>query len=168
MPLPVNGFDILLVAFLTMFVTIGAWRGFVREFMALLTWVIGGFAAWWGADLVAAELDGLTAEPVLRRVIGFAIVFVSVFVIGTVTAHLVHRFVLAQKAFRLPNTVLGGVVGAGRGVIIIVILFLLAGLTSLPQRGWWRDSALTPHFERLARLAGDYIPADVARHIRYG
>lgn len=168
MPLPVNGFDVLLVAVLTLFVTIGAWRGFVREFMALLTWVVAGFTAWWGADLVAAELGGLTAEPVLRQVLGFAIVFLAVFTVGTVIALLVHRFVLAQKAFRLPNTVLGGLVGAGRGVIIVVILFLLAGLTSLPQRGWWRDSALSPYFERLARLASDYIPADVARHIRYG
>jgi membrane protein required for colicin V production len=168
MSLPVNGFDVLLTAVLLLFVAIGAWRGFVREFMALLTWVVGGLAAWWLADRVAAELEGLTSEPILRQVVAFGLIFLAVFIVGTVISLLINRFVLAQRAFRLPNTILGGVVGGARGVVIVVIVFLLAGLTSLPQRSWWHESLLTPHFERLARFASGYIPSDVARHIRYG
>jgi membrane protein required for colicin V production len=163
-----NGFDLFLAAVLVVFVTIGAWRGFVREALALLTWIIGVVVAWWSAGMVSEHFTSVTDDPGVRRALAFALVFVAVFMVGTVAALLINRFVLANRSFRLPNTILGGLVGATRGMAIVVIAFMVAGLTPLPQRSWWRDATLVPYFERLALAASDYIPRDVARHIRYG
>jgi membrane protein required for colicin V production len=163
-----NGFDLLLAAVLVVFATIGAWRGFVREILALLTWVVSVAVAWWSAGMVSEHLAGFSDDPGLRHALAFALVFVAVFIAGTVVSLFVNRFVLGKRAFRLPNTVLGGLLGATRGVVIVVIAFMVAGLTPLPQRSWWRESTLAPYFERLALATGGYIPRDVARHIRYG
>lgn len=163
-----NGFDLLLAAVLIVFVTIGAWRGFVREVLVLLTWVVSVAAAWWSADMVAEHLTSVTEDPGLQHALGFALVFVAVFIVGSVSSLLINRFVLGKSSFWLPNTILGGLIGAARGTAIIVIAFMVAGLTPLPERSWWREATLAPYFERLALATSDYIPRDVARHIRYG
>src|SRR5581483_7627444 len=58
-------------------------------------------------------------------------------------------------------------VGVLRGGIIILIVFLVAGITSLPQRPWWRESLLAPYFQKVAVVVSAYIPRDIARHIRF-
>ncbi len=65
------------------------------------------------------------------------------------------------------NRLLGGCVGAAIGVVVVVFVFMMAGLTTLPSNGWWRHSLLAPYFESLAMFARDLLPTDIARHIRY-
>src|SRR3989344_8279484 len=38
-----NYFDFTLLGVLLVFIAIGAWRGFVREILSLMTWAAGGF-----------------------------------------------------------------------------------------------------------------------------
>ncbi|MCH6582848.1 MAG: hypothetical protein IH808_07480 [Proteobacteria bacterium] len=74
--------------------------------------------------------------------------------------HLVGHFVEREVE-------LGGLAGAAVGVAVVVVVFLLAGLTSLPSNGWWRHAYLTPFFESIASFVVDFLPSDIARHIRY-
>jgi membrane protein required for colicin V production len=74
----------------------------------------------------------------------------------------------SMPALKASNRVLGGFIGVCAGVAVVVLAFLLAGLTSLPQDSWWRHSTLAPFFESFAAFIGDFLPADIARHIRYG
>lgn len=162
-----NAFDYLLIAVLVAFAVTGALRGFVLEVLSLILWPLAAFIAWLLADQIAASFTGMISDPSLRMVAAFVLVFLVVFVIGTVAIFLVHRVLPLRGALRTPNVVLGGVVGFARGGIIIVIVFLVAGITSLPQRPWWRESMLTPYFQDVALTASAYLPRDVARHIRY-
>jgi membrane protein required for colicin V production len=161
-------FDVVLVVLLAVFTAIGAWRGFVRELVALLTWVAAVAVAWLFAADLAGRFAALTAEPALRQAFAFIAIFAVVFALGTVAGLMLNRLVRARQGLRLANVLLGGLVGTLRGVSVIVIAFLVAGLTSIPQRDWWRAALLTPQFERAALFASGYIPRDVARHIRYG
>jgi membrane protein required for colicin V production len=163
-----NALDIAIAALLLAFAALGAWRGFVRELVSLVTWVAACLGAWAFADSLASVFDGITQEPALRQVIAFVVIFIGVFAVGLATGLLLHRFVNRNAGLRLPNRFLGGVVGLTRGAVLVVALFLLAGLTSFPQRDWWREAALSPVFQRAALAAAHYIPRDVARHIRYG
>lgn len=162
-----NAFDYLLIAVLVAFAVTGALRGFVLEVLSLILWPLAAFIAWLLADQIAASFTGMISDPSLRMVAAFVVVFLVVFVIGTIAIFLVHRVLPLRGALRTPNVVLGGAVGFVRGGIIIVIVFLVAGITSLPQRPWWRESMLTPYFQDVALTASAYLPRDVARHIRY-
>ena len=51
--------------------------------------------------------------------------------------------------------------------VVYIVAFLIAGLTALPQQDWWRSSQIAPHIQPLAMKVADYLPRDVARHIRY-
>ena len=163
-----NSFDFLLILVIMAFTAIGALRGMVREVLSLVTWILSCLVAW----LFAGDIEGLftdmIANPELRLVAAFIVLFVLVFIIGTVAAFIIHRIIATKRAFRMPNLVFGGAIGFSRGIVVVVIVFLLAGITSIPQRPWWREAALAPFFQRFALFVGEYLPKDVARHIRYG
>ncbi len=163
-----NYFDIAILAVLLVFAGIGAWRGFVREILSLVTWGASIVVGWVFANDVARLFEGLFDDEVVRRVLGFVAVFAVVFLTGMLITFLVNRYLLKKKGFRFANALFGGLFGAVRGVVVVALVFMLAGLTSFPRSDWWREAALSPYFERVALFAAGYIPRDIARHIRYG
>jgi len=164
----VNTFDIAVLAVLLVFTVIGAWRGFAREILSLLTWAAAIVVGWLFADQAAHLFEGLVDDDVVRHVAAFVALFAAVFAAGMLVNFLVNRFLLKKKPARLANFLAGGLFGALRGAVVIALVFLLAGLTSFPQRDWWRQALLAPYFERAALYVSGYIPRDIARHIRYG
>lgn len=163
-----NGFDLIILAILGLFVALGAWRGLLSEVISLLTWVLSVALAWFYAAPVSRLFTGLVEDEALRQLLAFTLIFAGVFVLGLVSTWLLHKYFPLKHAFRLANTVLGGLVGAARGAVIVIAAFLVAGLTPIPERAWWRDAAVAPFFERAAIYVAGYIPRDIARHIRYG
>jgi membrane protein required for colicin V production len=163
-----NLFDVVLIMVLVAFVAVGALRGMVREIMSFVTWVAATVVGWLFASEVEGYFKNVFGEYALRMVVAFMVLFAATWVLGFVIGMLAQRFVAGRRGLNLPNLLVGGIIGLARGVILIVIAFLFAGITSVPQRSWWRESAVAPHFESLARRAAGYLPQDVARHIRYG
>jgi membrane protein required for colicin V production len=165
--LGLNAFDGLMLVVMIAFAITGALRGFVLEALSLILWPLSAFAAWLFADQAAALYTSLITESQLRMVAAFVTVFLLVFVVGTVVVYFIHRALPLRGPLRTSNAVLGGIVGGVRGGIIIVIVFLVAGITSMPQRPWWRESVLTPYFQKAAIKVSGYLPSDIARHIKY-
>ena len=163
-----NAFDYMLIAVLVTFAITGALRGFVLEVLSLILWPLAAFVAWLFAEGIGVWFKGVISDPQLRTVAAFVAVFLAVFILGTIVVFVIHRGLPLRGALRTPNVIMGGLVGIVRGGVIIIIVFLVGGITSLPQRPWWRDSLLAPYFQKVAVSVSDYLPRDVARHIRYG
>lgn len=162
-----NVFDYVLLGIVVGFTLIGLLRGFVREMLSLALWPLAAVVAWIFANDVAAYLTFL-ANSTVRRVAGFSIIFIVVFVIGALLIGLILRKLSPSGALQVPNMLLGGIVGAARAGVIVTIVFLVAGITPLPQRSWWTQSLLAPYFEHAARTVSEYLPEHVARDIGYG
>lgn len=162
-----NAFDYLLIAVIVAFALTGALRGFVLEVLSLVLWPLAAFVAWFFADTVADWFMSWISDTQLRTVAGFVAVFLTVFIVGTVAVFLIHRALPLRGALRAPNVILGGLVGTLRGAVIIIIVFVVGGVTTLPQRPWWREAYLAPYFQQAAVAVSAYLPRDVARHIRY-
>lgn len=167
MPIPLNSFDYLMIVVLVAFAIVGAIRGFVLEMLSLVLWPLSAFIAWLFAEQVASYFQSLISDPQLRVVAAFLAVFLIVFIVGTIVVYFIHRALPLRGVFRKPNVLLGGLVGILRGAIVILIVFLVAGVTSLPQRPWWRESVMAPYFQKAAVTVSAYIPRDIARHIRF-
>jgi membrane protein required for colicin V production len=163
-----NGFDLLILAMLALFAALGAWRGLLSEMISLLTWVLSVVLAWFYAAPLSRLFRGLVEDEALRQLSAFVLIFAAVFVLGLVSSWLLHKYFPLKRAFRLANTMLGGVVGLARGGVVVTAVFLVAGLTPIPERAWWRNAAFAPFFERAALYVAGYIPRDIAEHIRYG
>ena len=163
-----SGFDIVIGFIVVLFVVIGTWRGFVREVMSLVTWILACVVGWFFADTISGWFGDLIHDQALQLVAGFLALFIIVYIIGTIAGFVAHKLISTKQALKISNHVLGACTGIARGVVMLVIVFLLAGLTTIPQRDWWRGSFFAPYFQSLALAASRFLPSDIARHIRYG
>jgi uncharacterized membrane protein required for colicin V production len=60
------------------------------------------------------------------------------------------------------------VFGVARGVLIVVIAVLLAGLTTLPREEWWQNALLAPPLVIAALSLRPWLPQALARRLDYG
>jgi len=74
------------------------------------------------------------------------------------------------KATGLSGTdrMLGIFFGLARGIAIVTVLVLLAGLTPLPKDPWWHESQFIPHFQQLAMILRGLLPPQYAAYFNFG
>lgn len=159
-------FDYAVLAVMAASLLLGLWRGVVSEILALLAWVVAFVVARLFATDVAPVFGGLVPDGALRYVAGFATVFVGVLVVFTI-GRLVVRLLLKAIGLGWADRTLGAVFGVGRGVLLALVGVLLGGLTPLPKESWWREAVLAPPLETAIIAAKPWLPAEVAKRIRY-
>jgi membrane protein required for colicin V production len=164
----VNVLDFAVLATIAVFAAIGALRGFVRSTFFLVNWMLAGAIAWLLAAPIASIFKHTIDDPLARTLTAFVLLFAVVFVVGLFVSSALHKMIESIPVLKASNRLLGGIVGSAIGIVVVVLAFMLAGLTSLPHNGWWRHSLFAPYFESLAAFASDLLPADIARYIRYG
>jgi membrane protein required for colicin V production len=101
------------------------------------------------------------------HVIAFALIFVGVLVAGALVAYVLGKFVRAA-GLGFVDRFLGAVFGVARGVIIVVLAVLVAGLTTLPRHDWWQNAALGPPLVAAALALRPWLPAAWAERLDYG
>lgn len=141
-------------------------RGFVREVLSLLSWVAAFVAASAFAGTVAPMLPSGIPNDSLRMLAAFLLVFgATLLLMIFITLAIVELVRVVGLGF--VDRVLGLAFGLVRGLLIVLVAVLLAGLTRLPEDRGWRDAMLSQPLEVLALLVRSYLPADLARRIRY-
>jgi membrane protein required for colicin V production len=159
-------FDLVIVGLLALFAGIGALRGSLRELLSLGVWLLALASGWLFADAVGTWFEAIE-DTELRRLLAFLAIVVAMLAFLSLAAF-VLRQLLPRPAPSLANRVGGALLGALRGGALVVVLVLLAGLTSLPNKDGWRDSPLVGVFQPAARTVLDWLPTTVARQFRYG
>jgi len=161
-----TAFDYAVLAVIVFSVLLSVIRGLVREVLALLAWAVGFIAAsLLGADL-AVLLPPEVAGDRLRLLTGFAGVFVAVLLAMSLLAVIAAKLVRGA-GLGIEDRLLGGVFGAVRGVLVVLVLVLLAGLTSLPAEPVWREAVLSHPLEQFASHVKGWLPARFAQRITY-
>jgi membrane protein required for colicin V production len=159
-------FDYFVIGVVALSLLIGIWRGVVSEILALVAWIVAFFAArTWSGQTGELLASGLT-DPAWRHVAGFVAVFVAVLILFTL-ARWVLSLLLSAVGLAPLDRLLGAVFGVARGVLVAWVAVMLAGLTALPQQQWWRQALLAPPFETAVLAAKPWLPADLAKRIRY-
>jgi membrane protein required for colicin V production len=111
-------------------------------------------------------LESTISHPSARMVASFVVLFAITLILGGLIGFLVS--VLAKKSGLTFMERLGGmVIGVVRGMIIVTVVVMLAGLTPLPKDSWWVRSTLIPPFQLLAVWLRDHIPSGLAEYISY-
>ena len=161
-----NGADLAIIAVLALSVVIGVIRGLVVEVMSLVSWVAAAFAAMYFGPLVGEWFAGSVTLPSARVALGYSIVFVLALLAGGIVIYILRKIV---KGTGLSGTdrMLGLVFGMARGLVIVVALVLLGGLTPFPRDAWWKESRALPAFEEMATYASAWLPDALRRHIDF-
>ena len=139
-------FDYFVLAVMAISLLVGVTRGVVSEILALVAWVAAFIAArLWAVPLGNLLLADLP-DPLWRQLAGFVAVFAAV-LIGFALLRWVTTLLLKAVGLRPLDRVLGALFGVVRGMLVLLILVLLAGLTPLPQQQWWRQATFAPPLE---------------------
>jgi membrane protein required for colicin V production len=161
-----TAFDYVVIAILAASMVLGVWRGVVGEIIALVAWVLAFFAAkWWGAELAQAFFTGI-ADPALRIVAAWVVVFVAVLVIMAILRLAVHGL-LKALGLSLSDRLLGFVFGAARGLIIVLALVAVGGMTMVPKEKWWSEAYLSAPLETAVLAGRHWLPPEVSKRIRF-
>jgi membrane protein required for colicin V production len=158
-----TGFDSAVVAIVLVSAVLGLWRGLVYEASSLAGWVLAYLAARAFAPEVAPMLPISESLRMAAACIGL---FIAVLIICSIAAWML------SKAIRLVglgwmDAFLGFVFGMARGVLVVLTLVLLAGMTALPQQPFWRDAKLSGPLQRAALIAKQALPPAMARQLHY-
>jgi membrane protein required for colicin V production len=149
-----------------LFAGIGALRGMLREFLALAVWILALASGWLFADAVSTWFDVLP-DADLRHMLAFLVIVLVMLGVLTLAAFVLRKL-LPRPEPGLTDRGVGAVLGTVRGAAVVVVMVLLAGLTSLPKKADWRDSHLVGIFQPVAGKLLEWLPSSVARQFRYG
>jgi membrane protein required for colicin V production len=148
--------DWAIIAIIAISSLISLSRGFVKEALSLLTWIIAGVVAWMFGGALSQHLGEFIETPSARVIAACAILFIVTLLVGALVNYLIGELI---RVTGLSGTdrFLGMVFGAARGGLLVVVLIGLLSLAPVQQDPWWQQSTLLPHFLLVADWSKNLI-----------
>ena len=153
--------DLFMIAVVLLSVLLGILRGLVHEVMSVLGWLVAWLAAQAWAAPVGLKAAWMPMSPVARHALGFVLSFVVVLFAWRLLAWLISQ-VLKATPLAPVDRLLGGVFGALRAVLIVLVLVTLAGLTPLARQPFWAQSRSVAATQWLLDSLTPLLPDDWA------
>lgn len=161
-----TAFDYAVLLIVGFSVLLSVMRGMVREVLALLSWV----AAFWVAKAYAVHFAPMLPKGIpdqeLRLLAAFLVLFLVTLLLASLLTIALSELIKTVGLTFLDRG-LGALFGLVRGGVIVMVLVLLAGLTSLPRQPLWQNAMFSAPLEAAAIAIKPWLPADFAKRIRY-
>lgn len=158
--------DHVLLGLLALSVALGLWRGLISELFALLGWMLAALLAWQLAPWCVPWLTEVVTTEWLRWPAAFAAIFVLVLLLLALLRFLLRELVSVAGLSAL-DRLAGGVFGGLRALVLALLFVAAAGMSSLPEKPWWRESVLAPPLMIAVMAARPLMPRDLADRIKY-
>jgi membrane protein required for colicin V production len=155
--------DYILLGIIGLSVLVGGLRGFVKEVFSLAVWIAAFLVAMQFSGVVAEQLPQSVSLPSARSALAFGGLFLAVLLVGGLLTFLVGQLV-EKTGLSGTDRLLGGVFGALRGLVLVVLLLLIAGFTPFPQDPWWQESPMIRSLLPLADWAAGWLPDSMAEY----
>lgn len=158
--------DYAIVALIVISSVIGLMRGLVKEVFSLLLWVL---AIWVGLNFSregAVFLPAMITSPTARMASAFAVLFLLTLIIGSLISYLLGELI-EKTGLTGSDRFAGMIFGIARGLLVVTLVIMLAGLTPIPEESWWKESLLIPPFQSLAIWLQANMPDGLVDYINY-
>ena len=159
-------FDYAVLTIIGVSVLLSVIRGFVREVLALASWVIAFFTASLLSGKVADWMAGTITNDVGRMLVAFGAVFLAT-LLGMSLIALAFSGLVRRAGLGMEDRLLGGVFGFARGMLIVLALVLLGGLTAAPRQPVWHEALLSPMLEAIAGKVKPWLPQIWSSNLSY-
>lgn len=131
--------DWIFAAVLSISLLLGAWRGLIYEVFSVLSWLAAFILAQWFAADVAQKLPMAGSSEAVRYAAGFVLVFLVTVLMGGLIATLARKL-FAVIGLRPADRALGAAFGLVRGVVLLLAVTVVIGITPLQSGRWWQES----------------------------
>ena len=151
-----TGVDVLILVVLLGSTVIGALRGFVREAVSVVFWILAVWGAWQFGPVIEPHLGGLLADPSIAPWVGRLVILVLILLIGWVVGMLLS-YVTRSMGLGPVDRAVGLLFGIIRGMVLVGLMVIGGELLHLNHEDWWSRSKLIPYGETV----GDWLRAMV-------
>lgn len=138
-----NWLDYILLSIVAFSTLISLVRGFLREAMSLITWILAFWIALRFSQVLASYLVAYIPHATLRSVIAIILLLVAALLAGMLVTHCAEKLIKQGKLSFL-DRVLGIVFGFARGVLVVSLLLFFGHVLALDQNQTWKKSSTIP------------------------
>ncbi|WP_310644202.1 CvpA family protein [Limnohabitans sp.] len=156
--------DWILLAVLGLSFLLGIWRGLVHEVLSLAGWIVAFFVSQMYAPRAAAWLPMEGSSQMLRYAAGFVTVFVAVLIATVFLSWLIRKMVSAVGLGPL-DRLLGAVFGLLRGLVILLAVTVVVGMTPLHTSQAWQQAQGAPVLQQFLHVLKPVLPADFGKYL---
>ena len=89
--------DLLILGIIALSALISLIRGFVKESISLISWIIAGVLAFRYFSPMSELLEPYVSAPTIRSITAFAILFVSTLVVGAIINFIMSQLVSKNR-----------------------------------------------------------------------
>lgn len=158
--------DYVIIGIILISAFIGLFRGLVKEAFSLGTWVISIIIGIRFSQPFSVYLVDYIEMSSVRIAAAFIILLLLTLMLGAMLSFLLSQLV-DKTGLTGMDRFAGFLFGIARGMVVMAVLVLLAGLTPLPQDPWWVESSLIGPFQELSVWLREQIPEGVTGYFSY-
>ena len=151
-----QGADFIIVAVIGISIAVGIVRGFIREIVALATWLVAIWAAWHFSGFLHPYLGGALESPEQKTWVARGIVLVLVLLAGALVGAVLSWITSTASGLSGMDRALGFLFGLTRGIVVVGFCTLLGQTLKLDSEPWWRHAKLAPYAETIGTWLGHY------------
>ena len=156
--------DWILLAVLGLSFLLGIWRGIVQEVLSLVGWVAAFYVSQMYAPMAATWLPMEGSSQMLRYAAGFVVVFVAVLV-GTVLVSALIKKLISAVGLGPLDRLLGSLFGLMRGVVILLAVTVLVGMTPMRETEGWKQAQGAQWLQQFLHVLKPVLPADFGKYL---
>ncbi|MBJ7552223.1 CvpA family protein [Marinomonas ostreistagni] len=136
--------DWLIIAVVVLSTLLSLKRGFVKEVMSLVTWVVAFIVAVKFTSPLQSLLVDQVQNDQIRYIVAFIALFIATLVIGALVNFILGSLVQAT-GLSSTDRVIGMLFGFVRGALIVVAFISLLSLSpAIEKSDMWKSSQLVP------------------------
>ncbi len=136
--------DWIIIAILVVSTILSAFRGFVREALALGSWILAVIVARWFASPLSMHLSPYIDMASARTLIAYAVLMVATLIVCGLLARVLSELIRVSGLSATDRS-LGMVFGFLRGALVVLLgVSALHYFTPVAQDPWWQSSRLVP------------------------
>lgn len=151
-----QGVDYIIVGVVGLSVILGVVRGFVREAVALLSWLIGIWVAWRFSGFLHPYLGGALESPEQKAWAARVLVLLLVLLAGALIGSILSWVTNTAAGLSVLDRVLGLVFGLTRGALLVGVAVMAGHALKLDGESWWQRATLMPYAEYVGDWLEDY------------
>ncbi|MGR0279882.1 CvpA family protein [Marinomonas dokdonensis] len=140
----ISTIDWLIIAVVVISTLLSLKRGFVKEVLSLVTWVVAFVVAVKFSDPMQSLLVEQVQSDQIRYIVAFVSLFIASLVVGALVSFLLGSLIQVT-GLSSTDRVLGMVFGFARGSMVVVAFVSLLSLSpAIEKTDMWKSSQLIP------------------------
>jgi membrane protein required for colicin V production len=161
-----NWLDYVIFTIIGLSILTGIFRGFVKELIALIVWILAIWLAYRYSQSLDPMLQSYIQDKNIRMAMSFMAILLATLIVGGLFNALLS-FILTNTGLSGMDRLMGMGFGLVRGVFIVALVMLVFKVTAFPSNQYIDKSILYAKFDPLVNLMTGYVPDFVAKVNKY-